>query len=81
MNEARNYHSSCVVRNKIYVFGGRDSSMGPCTKSIEILTGSVWSIIREAFLQARYQPMVSVINDKTILICGGMSDQGRLSDV
>ena len=63
MNIARKSHSSCVVKSKLFVFGGSDKN-SVLLDSIEVLdlgAGKVWDLLTIPEFTARSMPIVSPV--------------------
>ena len=91
-NEDRDDHSSCIVRSKLFVFGGfkkqydrRYPEEDRVTASIEFLNllniSQGWQLVRFQHFSARYACMATPLNLNTIFIGGGVSAERRLNDI
>ena len=84
MKQARREHSSCFLKNKLYVFGGYQSRE---LDSIEWLdTGGIisntswaycsWQKLSLPIFTPRYWALVCAVSDTQIAIMGGYPDKG-----
>ena len=73
MNEVREYHSSCFLGGKVYVFGGQN--IHKRLNSVEVLnTGALkrgWDLEKFPEVEARSLAIFCPVNNREILIMGG----------
>mmetsp|Transcript_11287 Transcript_11287/g.15198 ORF Transcript_11287/g.15198 Transcript_11287/m.15198 type:complete len:192 (-) Transcript_11287:247-822(-) len=76
LNRSRCWHSSCILADKVYVFGG--DNKGTARDSIELLdlisSTSRWQIAASSLTTPRERVAVGTINDREIAILGGRSN-------
>ena len=83
MIDARECHSSLVIRQQVFVFCGNDGRrnlntveiMDLCPRQGPMMTKSdpVWEILTPS-IAPRQMPIVSAIDDALVMILGGVGD-------
>ena len=86
LNVARRYHSSCSLRDHIYVIGGTNET-DEYFGSIEILDMNIprpqkWALLNQDVFSPRMSAAVIPINDTQFVIIGGFNNfgDGELKD-
>ena len=82
LNVPRSAHTSCILADKLFVFGGIDSSIAHIGL-IEVLDitnlAKGWELIKEPPIPGGLRPLMTAINETELLMVGGMGSLGRQS--
>ena len=71
LNKPRNSHSSCVLNDRLYVFGGYRSKYLSSVEVFDIVKRNTWSLIELPNIEPRAMAIFCPVSETQIIIIGG----------
>ena len=77
MKKRRTYHSSCVLKNRLYAFGGLsdDNKSTPTIESIELTKRDEWILVDAPIFDRRIQAVLCPTFSNQVAVFGGKGNK------